>query len=152
GEVQHDLPAALVVGLPHFGQAQLARGAIEQAYAKALFEQRDAPADGGFLHAQALRSESEAVAFHYAGKDQCIIQPHDCSPRATKFWEFTPAAESGTTQREDTDLLRPAPAVLSPGSNLQQALAQALDLVAQLRGSLELEVTRELEHLFLELA
>ena len=79
GEIVHDLPAALVVGLPYFGQAQLTGGAIEQAHAQALLQQGDAPAHRGLLHAQALRGLGEAVVLHHAGEDQRIIKPHYCS-------------------------------------------------------------------------
>ena len=84
GEIVHDLPAALVVGLPYFGQAQLAGSAIEQAHAQALLQQGDAPAHRGLLHAQALRGLGEAVVLHHAGEDQRIIKPHYCSPISNK--------------------------------------------------------------------
>jgi len=68
GEVEHDLPAALVIGLPHLGQAQLARGAVEQAHAQPCLQLLHQLGDAGLAHVQGVGGLGEAAAVHHTGK------------------------------------------------------------------------------------
>ena len=45
GELLHDLATTFVVGLPYFGEPQLARRTVEQAHAQALFKLGNTAAD-----------------------------------------------------------------------------------------------------------
>ena len=64
----------LVKRLAHVGDGKMPRRALQQAHAEALFEQRDAPAQLGFRHAQRAPGWREAAMVDHLHKVIQVIQ------------------------------------------------------------------------------
>jgi hypothetical protein len=62
------------------GQMELAGGALQQADAQLILQLRDAPAQRGFLRAQAFCGGGKAAGFHHAYKIAQVVKVHDRVP------------------------------------------------------------------------
>ena len=67
-DLGQDPLAALVIEPPGLGQAELARGAVEQAHAELVLERADAARHRRGRQAQTARGRGEAAAFDHLGE------------------------------------------------------------------------------------
>ncbi|OHC31686.1 MAG: hypothetical protein A2Y50_10905 [Pseudomonadales bacterium RIFCSPLOWO2_12_59_9] len=73
-----------VIFLAQFGDRKMPRRALQQAHAKPLFEQTDAPAQLGFGQIQGPPRRGKTAVLHHLGKIIEIVEIiHRCSPDRT---------------------------------------------------------------------
>src|SRR3546814_3173706 len=73
-ELARDALAMLVVDAAGLGQAELARGAVEQLRAQSQLEFLHLAADGGLGQAQGVGRGNEAAQLHHLDEDQGVVE------------------------------------------------------------------------------
>jgi hypothetical protein len=85
-DVGQDVSRPLVIGVPRFGEAQAARGAVKKAGPEPVFECTDPPADHRFSKPQPARGTRETLGLDRSHKDGHLLEEaHQCSAFANNL-------------------------------------------------------------------